>query len=227
MSISTSIECVLFDLDGTLIDTLPDFKVVLDQLLQENHKPAIDRNLVHQTVSDGARALVKLGFAIEESHVDFSKLHQRLLELYYQQLSATTSSLYPGLSELLDKFEAAQIDWGIVTNKPEKYCIRLLENLQLLERCPVLICPEHVAKTKPNPEALLLACQKLDCNIERTIYIGDHLRDMQAAKNADIIAVAAGYGYLSKDAVIEEWNADFILRSSEQTEALLSMLKFA
>lgn len=225
--LETSIECVLFDLDGTLIDTAADFVKVVNRLLAEHSKPAIDAELIHHTVSDGARALVKLAFDIEEEHQDFAALNQRLLDLYYEQLATTEAELYPGIDQLLSKLERQQIPWGIVTNKPEKYSTLLLEKLQLTDRCAVLVCPDHVTERKPHPEPILLACQKLGCGTERTVYIGDHIRDIQAAKNADVIAIAAAYGYLAADAKVEEWYADFILQSASQTESLLNLLKFA
>ena len=223
----TSIACVLFDLDGTLIDTAPDFVVVMGSLLREYGRPEISESRVRQTVSDGARTLVKLGFAIDESDPGFGERRQRLLDLYGEQLAATQAALYPGLAELLDRLEAEEIPWGIVTNKPERYSTLLLLRLGLLERCGVLICPEHVSATKPSPESILLACDKLGAEPERTVYIGDHLRDMQAAKNADVIAVAAAWGYLSADSRAEDWPADFILREARQTESLLNTLQFA
>jgi phosphoglycolate phosphatase len=90
-----------------------------------------------------------------------------------------------------------------------------------------LVCPDHVSHRKPHPEPILLACQQLGVGTERTVYIGDHQRDIEAAKNADVIAIAAAYGYLARDTKIEEWMADFILNSADQTEALLNSLKFA
>ena len=120
--------------------------------------------------------------------------------------------------------EAAGIPWGIVTNKPEIYSLKLLDKLDLLSRCGVLICPDHVSERKPHPEPIFIACDRLSRSTERTVYLGDHIRDIQAAKNADVIAVAAAYGYLSAEAKVEEWPADFILRSSEQALPLLNTL---
>lgn len=225
--LQTSIECVLFDLDGTLIDTAADFVSVVNKLLQENQKPSIAADLIHQTVSDGARALVKLAFDIEENHEKFTQLHQRLLDLYFEELSKTQAALYPGMALLLDKLEATSIPWGIVTNKPEKYTLKLLEKLELLERCRSVVCPDHVSARKPHPEPILLACQQLNVGTERVVYLGDHIRDIQAAKNADVIAVAAAYGYLAKNAKAEDWYADFVVRESDQVESLLTLLKFA
>jgi len=227
VSLNTSIECVLFDLDGTLIDTAPDFIQVVNKLLAENDKPGIAPDLIYQTVSDGARALVKLAFAIEESDSSFSTLNQRLLDLYEEQIEHTEAVLYPGLNELLQELESANIPWGIVTNKPELYSNALLRKLSLDKRCSVLICPDHVENRKPHPEPILLACEKLHCNTEKTVYVGDHLRDIQAAKNADVIAIAAAYGYLNSESKVGEWYADFILQQSEQLKPLLSILNFA
>ena len=225
--LQTSIECVLFDLDGTLIDTAPDFVAVVKQLLAEYGKPPLSRDSIYHTVSDGARALVKLAFGIDEDHAEFVELTQRLLHLYYQQLQVTDAALYPGLDGLLAKLERQQIPWGIVTNKPEKYTSLLLDKLNLRSRCGTLVCPDHVSQRKPHPEPILLACRQLGVGTERTVYIGDHRRDIEAAKNADVIAIAAAYGYLARDTKIEEWMADFILNSADQTEALLNSLKFA
>ena len=225
--LQTSIECVLFDLDGTLIDTAPDFVAVVKQLLAEHGKPPLSRDSIYHTVSDGARALVKLAFGIDEDHAEFVELTQRLLHLYYQQLQVTDAALYPGLDGLLAKLERQQIPWGIVTNKPEKYTSLLLDKLNLRSRCGTLVCPDHVSQRKPHPEPILLACRQLGVGTERTGYIGDHRRDIEAAKNADVIAIAAAYGYIARHTKKEQWMADFILHSPDQTEALLNSLKFA
>ena len=227
MELDTSIECVLFDLDGTLIDTALDFIKALDRLTTENNQPPVEDFRVQQTVSDGARALIKLTFNIAENDDQFAPLNQRLLDLYLEQLTDTEATLYPGLPYLLAQLEEVGIPWGIVTNKPEKYSHQLLDKLNLLPRCGVLVCPDHVNERKPHPESIFLACDRLSCGTERTIFVGDHIRDIQAAKNADVIAVAAAYGYLPPEVKVEDWPADFILRSSEQALPLLNSLKFA
>jgi len=227
MPLQTSIECVLFDLDGTLVDTAPDFVKVMARLRAEDDMQPLETDLIYQTVSDGARALVKLAFAIDEDHERFEPLRMRLLDLYEEQLQTTEASLYPGMEALLKELDEQNIPWGIVTNKPEKYTRLLLDGLSLLARCRALVCPEQVKERKPNPEAIFLACNLLERETERTVYIGDHLRDVQAAKAADVIAVAAPYGYVASNVRVEEWNADFILHNPEQTTELLNLLKFA
>ena len=114
-----------------------------------------------------------------------------------------------------------------MTNKPQLYSVKLLEELGLADNCKTLVCPDHVQERKPHPEPIFLALQQLQVGTERTVYLGDNIRDIQAAKNADVIAIAASYGYLSADAKVEEWYADFILQSPEQAINLLNMLKFA
>jgi 2-phosphoglycolate phosphatase len=227
VQLETSIECVLFDLDGTLIDTAKDFHIAVNKLLAKNNSDPISAQLICQTVSDGSGALVKLAFGIDENDPHYEELNQQLLELYFVELENTQAALYPGMDALLTALENHGVHWGIVTNKPEKYTLRLLAKLGLLKRCKSLVCPDHVSQRKPHPEPILLACQQLGVDTERTVFLGDHLRDIQAAKNADVIAVAAAYGYLAEDSKAEEWYADFILAKPDQAITLLNLLKFA
>ena len=226
MALKTSIECVLFDLDGTLVDTAPDFVEVVNRLLNKYNKPSMDPVLICRTISDGARSLVKLAFEIDESDEKFLRFNSELLTLYESKLETTQSVLYPGLSRLLTNLDESEIPWGVVTNKPWKYSKKLLVQMNLFDRCSALVCPDHVTNRKPNPEPILLACKQLCCAIEKTVYIGDHLRDIQAAKSAGAIAVAAAYGYLRPDTTIDEWQADFVVKGSNQIEKLLCNLNF-
>ena len=111
---------------------------------------------------------------------------------------------------LLEKLESQDIPWGIVTNKPSLYAIPLLKDLALSERCKTLICPDHVSQTKPHPEPLFKACNELQCEPEKTLYVGDHRRDIDAGKGANMKTVAVRFGYLDPHDPIEAWEADFI-----------------
>ena len=243
MNSKTPIHCVLFDLDGTLVDTAADFLAAVKQLAEYLKIPPLSEAAVRQTVSDGARALLKrlvaenggsLGSSSESSskdnesfddaHPQFPALLQQLLDFYGQQITHTQSTLYPGMDDLLQQLEAKHIPWGIVTNKPEPYARPLLEKLSLLNRCQSLVCPEHVSERKPAPEPILLACQQLGREPTRTVYLGDHERDILAAKNAGSISVAAAYGYLSNDTQPESWSADHILHQPEDAYKLLAQL---
>jgi HAD superfamily hydrolase (TIGR01549 family) len=157
---------------------------------------------------------VALAWELEESAAGFDQLHQRLLAAYDEQLDDTHSILYPGMPALLDWLEATEIPWGIVTNKPLQYSNKLLSNMALLERCPVLVCPDHVSRRKPDPESLHLACHQLDCASEHGIYVGDHLCDIEAGRAAGMFTIAAAYGYLPPAPAIAQWQADHIVNSA-------------
>ncbi len=207
----TAITSVLFDLDGTLVDTAADFAAVLDEMTAAAGIAPVTPESVHQTVSNGARALVELAFGIDEQDVQFKALHTRLLALYGERILQTQSTLYPGMERLLSFLEQRGIHWGVVTNKPEQFSIPLLRSLGLLDRCQTLVCPEHVTFTKPHPEPLLLACRQLGCEPSAGVYVGDHPRDISAGQQAGMYTVAAAYGYVPASPPVSEWGADMIV----------------
>ncbi len=198
---------VLFDLDGTLIDTAPDFHRVLNRLRQEQDLVDLDYTTVRNEVSNGALALIRAGFQIDDSDPGFANLHQRLLTLYEQSV-AELSALFPGAEELLRWLEKQQIPWGIVTNKPLRFTQPLIQALGLEQRCAVLICPDDVRQRKPHPEALLLACSKLGVSPEQSIYVGDHCRDIEAGRRAGMHTVAATFGYIAPGEDPAHWQSN-------------------
>lgn len=214
---------VLFDLDGTLLDTAPDFAVVVNQLRARHHLPALDFATIRQTVSHGARALVTLAFQYTEKDPEFESLREQLLSLYEQHL-AVYSCLFNGLDDTLAWLESEQIPWGIVTNKPRRFSEPLIEQLQLHQRCAVLVCPDDVTRTKPDPEPLLLACARLQRPAEGSVYIGDHRRDIEAGRHAGMTTVAAGYGYIDPTDPASAWQADHCIERPQQLRPLLSRL---
>lgn len=205
------IAAVLFDLDGTLIDTAPDFTAVLHQLCADQGVTPPSASAILATVSSGARALVELAFQLRPGATGFDTLFQALLNAYAEQLQNTRSTLFPGMNELLKTLEQRGVAWGVVTNKPERFSVPLLQSLALDQRCAVLICPDHVSQTKPHPEPLLLACQRLGCLPSQAIYVGDHPRDIEAGNAADMQTIAAAYGYLPTHPPIADWGADHIV----------------
>lgn len=204
---------VLFDLDGTLLDTAADFAAVLERLAVEAGGAAPDERQLHQTVSAGARALVTLTLGLKPEDPDFTRWHQRLLALYGEQITQSRATLYEGLDETLRQLETLSVPWGVVTNKPEPFARALLEILCLDRRCAVLVCPEHVRHTKPDPEPLLLACRTLDSTPADSIYVGDHPRDVEAGRAAGMRTAAAAWGYLPAGSDPSHWGADHILAS--------------
>lgn len=212
-TVSSPIEAMLFDLDGTLLDTAADFIYVVQQLCRENNQPAPDSEAINRTVSSGARALVQLAFGIDPEHPQCQLLHQRLLEIYALQIQESHAVLYPGMQELLDSLQRAGIPWGIVTNKPEAYAVPLLERTGIAKHCGVLVCPQHVRFPKPHPEPVLLACRRINRLPAATVYVGDHPRDIDSGRAAGTFTIAAAYGYLEIDPPIKTWGADMIVDS--------------
>lgn len=209
----TPVQGMLFDLDGTLVDTAADFADIVLQMTEEAARPAIAFTAIHQTVSNGARALVELAFGIQQDHPEFEQRLETLLSLYAKRILATKATLYPGMDALLQDLEHKGIPWGIVTNKPERYSRPLLESLGLSARCSTLICPDHVTHSKPHPEPLLLACSQLGIDPGSAIYVGDHPRDIDAGRAAGMFTIAVRYGYLPATPPVEQWQADLIVDS--------------
>jgi phosphoglycolate phosphatase len=222
-----TVDCVLFDLDGTLINTAPDFLETARNICDQKGITAPHPELIVQNVSNGAGAIIDL--LLSPCYPEFDKdfLLKIFLERYLTNIANTTSRLYPSYNRLLDSLEKQKIPWGIVTNKPSLYSEALLDALNLRSRCSVLVCPEDVVEKKPSAEPINLALKTLGCSSDRSVYVGDHVRDIQSAKNANVIAIAAAYGYIPNGIKIEEWGADFILDSSTNLSNLLKTLRFS
>jgi phosphoglycolate phosphatase len=208
MTDSTSI--VLFDLDGTLVDSAPDFIRVLNRMRSEDNLPILDPVRIRNTVSNGSRALITLAYDMQPHERSFETKREYLLDLYFDCVGQE-ASLFPGMDKVLKQLEQHGIPWGIVTNKPERFTTLLIERLGLTERCAVAICPDHVKITKPDPEGLLLACARTGAEPARGIYVGDHVRDIQAGKAAGMKTVAVRFGYIEEGDDPESWEADWVV----------------
>ena len=206
-------KAVLFDLDGTLIDTAADFVRIIQNMCREKGMKPVASELIRAQVSEGARAMVKLVYPeLDVNDPEFLQHRQRFLDIYGTDIAVETD-LFEGMYALLDELEAAQIPWGIVTNKPRWLSEALLKALNLTERCGVLVCPEDVTHTKPDPEPMYLAAQQINITPEDCIYVGDHPRDIDAGRAANMYTILAAYGYLPlahKDD-LTAWQADCIV----------------
>ena len=207
-------KAVLFDLDGTLLDTAPDFIIAVNQLRNDRGLENLSDQTITVQVSNGSAVLTQLALNINPNDPDFDLARQQLLN-YYLSCIGTRSALFSGYDKLLDALKNAGISWGIVTNKPLLYSHALLEKLQLANDCKVLICPDHVDHPKPDPAGLLLAAQQLKCPVSDIIYVGDHQRDIEAGNRAGMKTIAVAFGYIEPSDDIDSWQADFI---AEQTE---------
>lgn len=214
-------KAVLFDLDGTLIDTAPDFIRIIRTMCQKHKRICPTDSDIRSQVSAGARAMVRLMFGekvsqtLDDDPVLLS-YRQEFLDTYEADI-CVDSRLFDGLDELLKFLENQGVAWGIVTNKPRYLAMALLDKLALTDRCGVLVCPDDVTNTKPDPEGLLMACQTLDVQPKNAIYIGDHIRDIQAGKRAGMTTVIAGFGYIPpEDKDLTVWGADKVVATPQE-----------
>lgn len=213
-------QAVLFDLDGTLLDTAPDFWPILNALRSTRGLTPLPYEAVRQQVSNGSAGLIQFAFNLTAEHADFETLRLDLLARYQQHL-AVHSRLFPGLDHLLMRLQMANVPWGVVTNKPLRYADPLLTQLGLRTACRSLICPDHVKTTKPHPEGLLLACQQLQVEPSQVLYVGDHQRDIEAGLRAGMQTAVALFGYIAEDDNPSLWHAHFYAQDSHALEAII------
>ncbi|MFP5441746.1 MAG: phosphoglycolate phosphatase [Gammaproteobacteria bacterium] len=220
--VATKWDAVLFDLDGTLLDTAPDFIVVLNAMRTDRGRAPLPTEDIRAVVSNGARALVALGFPEQAGDAAaIEALNVELRDRYAQHLAVHTR-LFPGLDELLLALEARGVPWGIVTNKPSIYTLPLLDALQLSARCASVVCPDQVTHTKPHPEPMYKACAEMKVDAARCVYVGDHERDIAAGRNAGMATVVAGWGYIGEHERPQDWHPDFIADSVRELRQLLT-----
>ncbi|MGM0831329.1 HAD-IA family hydrolase [Halomonas qinghailakensis] len=203
---STSLpEAILFDLDGTLVDTAPDLAEATNALRRHHGLVSLPYSQIRGQVSNGGSALVTLAIGIESGSTEHDTARQYLLDAY-EQAVAVHSRLFEPLDQWLVRWHAESRLWGIVTNKPRRYTLPLLEALALTPGA--LLCADDLAVKKPAPEPLWEAARRLNVAPQACWYVGDHIRDIEAAKAAGMTAVAVGYGYISEEDDYHQWPAD-------------------
>ncbi len=203
----TAIHTVLFDLDGTLIDTAPDMAAALNRLLQEEGKPPLPYSEIRPVVSNGSVALVQLGFPDCTDPADKERLKTRYLEIYEEAL-CIDSVLFPGMESLIDTLEQQNLRWGVVTNKPGWLTDPLMQQIGLAPRAACIVSGDTTANRKPHPEPMFLACRLAETRAEHCLYVGDAQRDIEAGRNAGMRTVIANYGYIGSWENTADWGAD-------------------
>lgn len=212
------VKAVLFDLDGTLVDTALDFYAVVNGLRTEEGRPALPAATIREQVSNGGVHLACLAWDISPDHPEMMSYRQRLLDRYDQHLG-NHSGLFDGFAPVLDHLNDLGIPWGVVTNKPRPYAAPLLDKLKI--ETELLICPEDVENRKPHPEPLLKAAQFFGARAQDCLYVGDHVRDIEAAIAANMPSVAALFGYIESNIDPQDWGADFYIDSPAKLIPLL------
>lgn len=230
-------KALLFDLDGTLMDTAPDFFPAVNTLRQEHGLAPLADDVIRLQVSNGGWALTRLALdmpqlpagttaiAANEKNATIKDQRQRLLDLYTIHLGEG-SDLFSGITKLLETCNQLDLPWGIVTNKPRLYTEILLERLTtklpILESCSVLVCPDDVEKTKPFPDPLFLAASTINITPEDCWYLGDHIRDVDAGNAANMYTIATLYGYIEPHDNPQAWQADLLVDSVQEVTDLLT-----
>lgn len=215
-------EAVFFDLDGTLADTAPDLGGALNRVRIEEGQDALPLVQLRPYVSQGVRGLLKAGFNLLPEDAPYPDLHKRVLE-HYTAAVCVESHLFAGIRELLDALDAEGMPWGIITNKHARFTTPLVKALKLDVGAAIVVSGDTTAAPKPAPDPMLYACAKVGVNPERCWYVGDDLRDIQAAHAANMRAIAAAYGYLGTGDAPEMWRADALVSApSEILEIVLA-----
>ncbi|MCA6065062.1 HAD family hydrolase [Thalassolituus marinus] len=209
---------ILFDLDGTLADTAPDFFDVVNGLREQSGLPRLSNETIREQVSNGGAALTRLTWEINDDHPQFPQRRQQLLD-QYEQVVGFSGKLFEGFDELLKRLGLLGISWGVVTNKPRLYTDLFLHRQGI--NSPVVICPEDVANRKPAPDALLKAAEHLNTEASLCWYVGDHIRDIEAAKAAGMTSIAACYGYIETHDNPDNWQADYQIHSANDLLSLI------
>lgn len=206
----STIRCLLFDLDGTLLDTAPDMTRALNRLRREQGLAALPAAVVRPWVSHGTVGLLKVGFGLIPDDPPFEDLRRRYLAIYQADLAAATR-LFPGMDGVLRRLEARGLPWGVVTNKPGWLTEPLLETLGLYRRAACVVSGDTTPNRKPHPGPLLHACRLAGVAAAHCLYVGDAERDIQAGAGAGMATVVARYGYIADHETPEAWGADAVV----------------
>ena len=198
----------LFDFDGTLVDSAPDIIASANYIFKKYQKPCISYEHGREIASDGVNAYLKTRF--DPKYDDFSSLAKDFIEHYSNNILNNTV-FFDGISEVIDLIKNNNLYLGIVTNKSRMLTEKVLNFNGLINRVDVVVCGDDGLAPKPSPEMLISACNSLNVDIKDSIYFGDGLRDIQAAKSAQMISVLACYGYLKASDDIKSWGADSLI----------------
>lgn len=218
-----SIKCILFDLDGTLLDTSYDFAYALNKTLSHFEQPGLRYQDIRKVVSQGGLAMTQLGFP-ELSGDELEEKRQHFLDVYFQNIAHHTT-VFPGLNSGLQSIAKQNLPWGIVTNKPGWLTEKLLQHIDFPSKPLTVISGDTLSVRKPNPEPMYLAAEQCGVKPEECLYLGDHPRDIEAGINANMKTGAALFGYLPETADDTSWPADYQFETPIEISHFIESLK--
>jgi N-acetyl-D-muramate 6-phosphate phosphatase len=213
---------VLFDLDGTLIDSAPDLAGAADEMRVARGLPPLGVEHFRPMVGSGARGMVGRAFGVTPDDASFAELRDEFLSRYEQRMTRETR-VFAHMLPVLDALDGAARPWGVVTNKATRFTEPLVRALGLHERAATLICGDTTAHSKPHPEPLLEAARRIGAAPALCMYVGDDLRDVQAGRAAGMATVVAAWGYLGASEPIDAWSADRVVHSGDELLKLLAL----
>ena len=210
MKVLSAVHAVLFDLDGTLIDSAMDLGGAGNDLRERRGLPALPLADFRPMTGAGARGMLGVALQITPEHAEFEALKDEYLAIYEARMTRLTR-VFEDMAPVLDALDAAQLPWGIVTNKHSRFAVPVVDAAGLQHRSRVLVCGDTTPHAKPHPEPLFEAARRLGIDPARCLYVGDDLRDVQAGRAAGMGTVAAAWGYLGQGEPIEAWGADHLI----------------
>nr|WP_092761925.1 HAD-IA family hydrolase [Rhodoferax sp. OV413] len=207
-----NIQAVLFDLDGTLVDSAPDLAGAVDKMRTDRGLSSYAPERYRPMVGAGARGMLGIAFDMQPDHPDFAAMREEFFVNYERRLTQETYA-FEGVSELLAQLVARSLSWGVVTNKSERFAIPLTQSMPLFATAGAVVGGDTTPHAKPHPEPLLEAARRLGLAPERCVYVGDDERDIVAGRAAGMATVAAAYGYLGHNTDVERWGAHAAIHS--------------
>lgn len=216
------VDAVLFDLDGTLVDSAPDLAGAANDLRAARELGALPYHALRPMVGSGARGMIGAAFGLAPGDDEFETLRDEFLQRYEQRLLCETR-VFDAMEPVLQALDRAGLRWGVVTNKVSRFSAPLVDGLQLRSRCAVLVSGDSTAHTKPHPAPLLEAARRLGVAASRCVYVGDDHRDVLAGRSAGMATLAAAWGYLGNGEGIERWQADAVLQHPRELLRWLDM----
>ena len=217
-----ALRAVLFDLDGTLIDSAPDLAGAANDMRVARGLPALPYVRFRPMVGSGARGMVGRAFDVGPDDERFSTLRDEFLQRYEARMTRETK-VFPEVLPLLDALDQRQLPWGIVTNKATRYSEPIVAALGLAQRARVLVCGDTTPHAKPHPAPLLEAARRMGMAPATCAYVGDDQRDVQAGEAAGMVTVAVAWGYLGFGDAIEAWGATHVIQSAQELLKRLDM----
>jgi len=215
-------KAVLFDLDGTLIDSAPDLGAAAEKMRTDRGMTSLNYALYRPMAGSGARGMLHVAFGITESHADYEAFKNEFLDNYQQAMTVKTT-VFDGVDDMLTRLQQQGLKWGVVTNKHQRFTIPLSQQMDLFKTAGAVVSGDTTPHAKPHPAPLFEGARLLGLPPQDCWYVGDDERDIVAGKAAGMVTVAANYGYLGVETEVLNWGADFVIQNPRDLLLILKL----